>query len=237
MQSDDELLIELEASDTEEKAPTTTDTQASVSPTKGKSKFSIDHRQNGMLGMGAVVILGLAFIFGPGLFTSKPQRQKALETVSQQEPEELQAVIPVPQPVPVESNVEKNLDAVHNQINEIKAGNDKEIALLEQLLAQSQHNSEQIIETLQRGVPANPQAVADAAKVDSNAKATLKKVSIRHIQHLPAFAINTIYPNEAWLRLGPLTYVVSPGDVLKGIRIIAIDPESHTVTTSAGVIH
>ncbi|HFE3443001.1 TPA: hypothetical protein ACF3I9_004468 [Klebsiella aerogenes] len=236
MQTEDDIILELEASDTEPKASSDAEPSASTPSKQNKSRFNLDHKQKGMLAMGAIVVLGVAAIFGPGLFSSAPQHHNALKPVSQQSTDEMQ-VVPLPV-APAESDLKKDVDGIRSQMDDVIAANNKEIVILQQLLAQNQHNYDQVIASLQKGMTANAQSVADAAKIDAKAKETLKHITLRRVAHrLPAFKINTIFPNEAWLQLGSLTYCVSPGDVIKGVRIIAIDPDTDTVTTSAGVIH
>lgn len=233
MQTEDDIILELEASDTEPKATSDAEPSASTPSEQNKSRFNLDHKQKGMLAMGAIVVLGVAAIFGPGLFSSAPQSHNALKPVSQQSTDEMQVL---PQPVvPAKSDLKKDMDSIRSQMDDVIAANNKEIEILRQLLAQNQHNYDQVIASIQKGMTANAQSVANTAKIDAKAK---KHIPLRRAAHrLPAFKINTIFPNEAWLQLGSLTYCVSPGDVIKGVRIIAIDPDTDTVTTSAGVIH
>lgn len=50
------------------------------------------------------------------------------------------------------------------------------------------------------------------------------------------YSLNSIYPNQAWLKKGDKTYVVSQGDKLGNITINKIDATRREVTTSAGLI-
>ncbi len=50
------------------------------------------------------------------------------------------------------------------------------------------------------------------------------------------FTINTVYAGQAWIQDNERTYVVQPGDKVKGIRIVSIDVPGRRILTSHGVI-
>ncbi|HCA3439693.1 TPA: hypothetical protein MO340_004257 [Salmonella enterica subsp. salamae serovar 35:g,m,s,t:-] len=152
-----------------------------------------------------------------------------------------------------QSEIKGEVAAMQVELTKLEAKSDTEIDLLRQLVAQTQQNSQAMLAQLQKGsvltascgnsvAPAAAKQVKAVGNLHSQ-KHTPKQSTHEyhngsyHSPKLPPFSINTIYTNEAWLKLGSLTYAVKPGDQVMGIRIIGIDPENHTVTTSAGDIH
>lgn len=50
------------------------------------------------------------------------------------------------------------------------------------------------------------------------------------------FTVNTIFRDQAWIQNSERTYVVQAGDVVNGLKIIRIDPNSRRVVTNNGTI-
>lgn len=242
MQGEDNIFNELEANDISAKKEVQAVKEDMPQQAKAKSGFMLDRRQKGMIAMGAVVVLGLAVIFAPGLLTTKSQPHKALQPVELQgnEPQDSAGLQPVAKPLvqePAEPEVQKELNALHTQVDDLKTLDEVQLSLLRQLIQQNQSNNDSLIGAIKQETDALRQEAAQSAA--STLKSPGTKLSRpAPAQRLPHFKINTIYNDEAWLTLNQMTYAVMPGDtVFNGIRIISIDAENRTVTTSAGVIH
>jgi hypothetical protein len=130
-----------------------------------------------------------------------------------------------------EDAIEDRLKKYEAHLNDVRVG-----------LRQTQDRLDELSKRIEtKGTASAPEKALTkraAASADRTAKGETKprEPSVVRALNGEPYVINTIGRGIAFIQAGDHLEVVTPGDRVSGVRIIAIDPAAHLITTSNGVI-
>ncbi|GGM26079.1 hypothetical protein ACFQDN_21510 [Pseudomonas asuensis] len=130
--------------------------------------------------------------------------------------------------------LEEQLQKSNHELNETQ--------LLVEHLKQSSHDKPEIANCLKSNTHKEVVKVSKpkAAVHKTVASKPKHEVQVGQVAHKATsssqFSLNTVYRDQAWIQNAERTYVVQPGDVVEGLKIVSIDPLSRKVVTNHGVI-
>ncbi len=131
------------------------------------------------------------------------------------------------QPPAKETELQTKVDELQSKVDELQGK-----------LAQS------AAQAANRTVPASKKAAAASAprvhRIHSTPRRNANTSSASRPSDEPVnphgFTLNTIYRDQAWIQNAERTYIVQEGDVIDGLRIERVDPNTRQVITSLGII-